>query len=254
MPKRFVSYGKCFLCEGTFAKNVITRHLKTCPARQETIAQEAQAGAGKPVRLFHLQAEGRYLPEYWLHFEMPANTLLEDLDQFLRDIWLECCDHLSAFIIRGVSYELDTGMVDAMWKELFGPSRPTRSMDVKMSSVLQVGEQFGHEYDFGTTTELKLKVVAEREGTQPKGNVRILARNYAPDYRCVKCRQPAQYLYVYESPYQLYCEQHAGRLDGSLLPLVNSPRTGECGYTGPERKEFRFEERMPASETGSPLP
>lgn len=252
MSKRFVSYGKCFLCGGTFAKNVITRHLKTCPARQEAIAQEAQAGAGKPVRLFHLQAEGRYYPEYWLHFEMPANALLEDLDDFLRNIWLECCDHLSAFTIRGVSYELDTGMVDAMWKDIFGPSRPTRNMDVRLSSVLQVGEQFAHEYDFGTTTELKLKVVAEREGTRPKGDVRILARNYAPDYRCVTCGQPARYLYVYEAPYQPYCKRHAREHDEGILPLVNSPRTGECGYTGPGKKALEFEERMPAPETSSP--
>lgn len=27
--------------------------------------------------------------------------LLDDLDQFIRDIWVECCGHLSAFYIEG---------------------------------------------------------------------------------------------------------------------------------------------------------
>jgi len=48
--------------------------------------------------------EGSYLPYYWMHLELPANATLEDLDSFLRDIWLECCGHLSAFRIEGKEY------------------------------------------------------------------------------------------------------------------------------------------------------
>lgn len=50
--------------------------------------------------------EGRYLPEYWMHLSVPVNTTLGDLDQFLRDIWLECCRHLSAFTIEGTRYSI----------------------------------------------------------------------------------------------------------------------------------------------------
>jgi len=250
MSKRMSSYGQCFFCGQSFAKNTITRHLQTCPVRQEAIAKEVQTRRGKPVRVFHLQAEGRYASEYWLHFEMPASATLADLDDVLRDIWLECCGHLSAFTVRNTRYESHTDMVDAMWKEFFGPSMPTRSMGVKLDSVLQVGEQFTHEYDFGTTTELKLKVVAEREGTRPKGYIRLLARNYAPDYKCAKCQQPAQWIYIFKYPPQLYCETHAREhetWEEGFLPLVNSPRTGECGYTGPEDEALKFEARQPIS-------
>jgi hypothetical protein len=250
MSKRMISYGKCFLCGQSFAKNAITRHLRTCSVKQEAIAKEVQTQQGKPVRLFHLQAEGRYVSEYWLHFEMPASATLADLDDFLRAIWLECCGHLSAFTVGNTRYEKHTDMVDAMWKEFFSPFVPTRSMSIKLGNVLQVGEEFMHEYDFGTTTELKLKVVAEREGTRPKGGVRLLARNYAPDYRCAKCQQPAQWIYTFEYPLQLYCETHARKHEAweeGFLPLVNSPRTGECGYTGPEDEALKFEERRPIS-------
>ncbi len=250
MSKRTVSYGKCFFCGQPFAKNTITRHLQTCSARQEAMAKEAQARAGKPVRLFHLQAEGEHASDYWLHFEMPASATLADLDGFLRDIWLECCGHLSAFTVGDTRYEEDTGMVDAMWKDFFGPSMPTKNMNVKLYGVLQVGEQFTHEYDFGTTTHLKLKVVAERQGMRPRGDVRLLARNYAPDYGCVKCQKPAQWIYTFEYPPQLYCETHARKhknWEDGFLPLVNSPRTGNCGYTGSEDENLKFEERRPVS-------
>jgi len=203
---------------------------------------------GKAVRLFHLRAEGHYAPDYWLHLEIPAADTLADLDDFLRAIWLECCGHLSAFIIDGVSYELDTGMVDAMWKDFFGPARPTRSMNVKLDRVLSVGKTFAHEYDFGTTTELKLKVMGEREGSRPREGVRLLARNYAPAVSCVKCEKPARWLYVF-GDYEPYCETHARRhreWEEGFLPLVNSPRVGECGYDGPMDEALRFEETAPS--------
>jgi len=120
----------------------------------------------------------------------------------------------------------------------------------RLEKTLAVGGAFTHEYDFGTTTELKLKVVGERMGTRPKGKVRLLARNYAPDLRCKVCGAPAEDLYVYEYPCEPYCEEHGMDKYGEegLLPLVNSPRTGECGYTGPFDESLRFEEKTPGNQ------
>ena len=67
MTPRTSSYGKCFLCGGTFAKGGMTRHLKAC------LPAMGGPGEGKQVRLFHIRAEGRRDPEYWLHFEVPAS-------------------------------------------------------------------------------------------------------------------------------------------------------------------------------------
>lgn len=241
MSPRTISYGKCFLCGETFAKNAIGRHLEKCAPAHDRVR-------GRPARLFHLSAEGRYDPSYWLHLEIPASAMLADLDDFLRAIWLECCSHLSAFTIDEVSYEIDTGMVDAMWKDFFGSARRTRSMNVKLSEVLSVGKTFSHEYDFGTTTELKLKVVGERQGSKPKEDIRVLARNYAPIYACIECGQPARWVYTW-GDYETYCEDHAQEHDDweeGFLPLVNSPRTGACGYTGPNVETLWFEEIAPA--------
>lgn len=263
-----VSYGKCFLCGQTFAKNAITRHLKKCVPAHET-------GKGKPVRLFHIRAEGRYAPEYWLHLEIPADATLTDLDGFLRAVWLECCGHMSAFTIGDVQYdhnpweELEEDEEEQEWpaaveEELFRslgidrdalanilsqlpPFPVPRTMDVPLAEVLSVGQSFTHEYDFGSTTELRLKVMGERVGPRPRDGVRVLARNYAPVFPCVECGEPSRWVYVF-GDYKKYCDRCAQAHEDweeGFLPVVNSPRVGTCGYTGPSRQSLKFEETLP---------
>jgi hypothetical protein len=227
---RTVSRGTCVFCQKIFAKSGMRRHLQACTARQQAIVAER----GRKAKLFHLFVGGTYAKEFWMHLEMPASATLSDLDQFLRDIWLECCGHLSAFTIGHTRYEMDTGGIDGMWSMFFGPSSPPQSMEAPLSSVLRPGMAFSHEYDFGSTTDLSLQVVAEREGVMPKKEtVQILARNELPDFRCEVCDKPAKYINVFED-YTLLCDECVVEegYDEGLLPVVNSPRMGVCGYTG----------------------
>lgn len=96
------STGKCTFCGGVFAKGSITVHLKACKARKATLATSAEKKGGKEplARIYHIVVEGRDRPYYWMHLEMAAAASLKTLDQFLRDVWLECCGHLSAFTIE----------------------------------------------------------------------------------------------------------------------------------------------------------
>ncbi|HLX39825.1 MAG TPA: hypothetical protein VKR42_04800 [Ktedonobacteraceae bacterium] len=79
----------------------MTQHLKACKQRKASFS--VSSGEEK-TNLFHLVVEGTYAPDYWMHLEMPADLKLDDLDMFLRKTWVECCGHLSAFTINGVSY------------------------------------------------------------------------------------------------------------------------------------------------------
>ncbi len=244
MPSRTISFGKCFLCGETLAKNAVNRHLEKC------IPLHGSSGPGKRETLFHLLVEGRDDPRYWLHLEIPASATLADLDTFLRAIWLECCGHLSAFEIGGRRYEVATEGADFS----FYDSPPKSMKSARLQRTLAIGDIFTHEYDFGTTTELKLKVVGAREGfiENAKFKVNLLTRNYAFIYYCNRCGSPAEYLYVFEYPYVPYCDDHANeKEDGEegLMPIVNSPRVGECGYTGPYDETLQFEESMPAKDS-----
>jgi hypothetical protein len=93
----------CFLCDDQYTKRGMSRHLRAC--RSDHVAGERDT--------LHLRVEGTHRPEFWIHIEAGANAELRSLDQFLRQLWLECCGHLSAFTIDGVRYRHDDGTVAA---------------------------------------------------------------------------------------------------------------------------------------------
>jgi hypothetical protein len=92
-------------------------------------------------------------------------------------------------------------------------------------------------YDFGTTTELRLRVVAERHGARSQEAVQLLARNTPPVIPCAAGGKEATQVCtecLYEGQGWL-CDacvlEHACG-DDMLLPVVHAPRLGLCGYTG----------------------
>jgi hypothetical protein len=320
-----VSKGICSFCKGEFEKAKMTQHLRYCKQR----AAEAESTTeSQKTKLFHIVVEGRYNPQYWMHLEMPASDALADLDGFLRDIWLECCGHLSEFTIGGTSYssepddyfyfgEAETAEeeeIEEEEEEEFNvdelletfpseylkmlpkdflselkkfqsiddlvtylkeklnsiPKREVphsqeewneyraryfqrqileallemvedRSLDVPLEKVLKVGQKFSYEYDFGSSTDLALKVVSEREGFVQdidEDSIEILARNIEPVMLCKVCGKPATLVVggYFDVEENAYCSKRCVRKSGEdidmLLPVVNSPRVGVCGYTG----------------------
>jgi hypothetical protein len=227
---RKTSKGTCTFCHGEFSKTAMTRHLETCEQRAITEAKAGSRQKAQPTRKLHLVVEGRDLPMYWMHLEVMARTTLTTLDQFLRNTWLECCGHLSAFEIAGVRYAVDAGMYDD-----FGMGE--KSMRVGLDKVLSPGQTCSYEYDYGTTTELKLKVISERQ-VAAKGNaIQVLARNVPPLIMCEGCGKPATEVCsqcIFDGRGWL-CDDCAVEHECGeemLLPVVNSPRVGMCAYTG----------------------
>lgn len=229
--ERRLSLGTCSLCSKVVAKGQMTRHLAVCAPAHEETTSPGKGPAPKLLRLLHLVVEGRGIPEYWLHIDIPATARLSVLDSFLRDIWLECCGHLSQFTIGEDHFSAQKP--DFFW------GRPDRSMGTPIGDVVTKGDRFVYEYDFGTTSELTLRIVAERMGYGVWNNLRLLARNDPPDFRCCVCAKPATQVCqqcIYYEPDAWYCDdctdQHKCADDDLWMPVVNSPRVGMCGYTG----------------------
>ncbi len=227
---RQTSKGTCTFYHGEFSKSAMARHLETCEQKAIT---EAKAGSHQKVqktRKYHIVVEGRDLPMYWMHLEVTASMTLATLDQFLRDTWLECCGHLSAFEIGGVHYAIDAGMDDD-W------DMGEKSMRVRLDKVLSPGQTCSYKYDYGTTTELKLRVISERE-VEAKGKaIQVLARNTPPVILCEICGKPATEVCsqcIFDDKGWLCddCTEEHECGEEMLLPVVNSPRVGMCAYTG----------------------
>jgi len=213
--------GKCLHCKAEYSHGQMGRHLLKCTSEQ----------AGRH-REFVLQIRGTGMAgdKYWMFARAKRNARLSDLDGFLRDMWLECCGHLSQFEIGGQYYS-------AIEPEPYDDDE-ILPVTTAISKVLNVGDAFSYDYDFGTTSTLFLRLYAEQNrGSAMKSPVELLAQNdpIVPD--CHVCGKPSTGVCsscILVEP-AFCCSGCKGRHDKGdcyVLPLVNSPRTGMCGYDG----------------------
>ena len=222
MPRAKQSKGICTYCNTEIAKNAVTKHLSTCPKHQ-AIIEQAQRKKGKAETLYHLRVQDAWRKEFWLDIEMRGSSTLNDLDAYLRGIWLECCGHLSQFSVGG-------------W-----PGGEI-SMKRRIDDVFTRQNELTHIYDFGTSSETGISLVGTREGHPTTARPLVLmARNLMPEATCTACEQPATQLcmecLIEEEKWGTLCDTHAEDHPhdnyGEPIPLVNSPRLGMCGYEGP---------------------
>ena len=103
--------GYCKYCGKEYTRTGMVKHLQTCKRRVDLYEK-----ATETEKYFELLLYGVYNKDYWLIIQIKENATLDDLDQFIRDIWVECCGHLSAFEINGVSYEKEPDD-DFCWDE-----------------------------------------------------------------------------------------------------------------------------------------
>lgn len=230
----FQPRGTCQLCQKQDLKGAMAFHLGGCLAQQQGQADR------RPSPKYLLLVESRGLPEhYWLYLEMVQQAKLTRLDQLLRTLWLECCGHLSAFTIDETRYSIDAGMYEGEWEtELSVQEEP---MDVPIRRILSPGQDCAYEYDYGSTTYLSIQAVAAYTGVTTGSSVRCLARNDPPFLRCNECGRAATLVCPFckdTAPFGKagwFCQRCARSHDcgiETMLPVVNSPRVGVCGYTG----------------------
>jgi len=218
--------GECRRCGKRFTKGGMARHVRSCQAKMP-------GGAGTGGLLVALGDAA--VSSYWLIVRLAAEATWYDLDDFLRAIWVECCGHMSCFLVGGRTFTAHPEQAD--WAD------DPASMDEMIADTVGVDSRFRYEYDFGTTTELEGRVLATAAGAVP-GPVEVLARNDPPQWRCADCGSPATEVcgmcYLRLDAPCWYCEtcrsrHHCDAGGDFFLPVVNSPRVGLCGYTGPDR-------------------
>ena len=227
MARRNQSMGVCAYCGRELASRGMTRHLTACPSRKEVVAG-ADKARGRDTKLYHLIVRDHSDSDFWLHLEVNGLATLHDLDRYLRFIWLECCGHLSQFSVGGWS----------------GDEIP---LGRKVGRVFEPGLQLTHIYDFGDSSVTLLRTYKVRVGKPTTPNpVTLMARNNAPERRCIDCGQPATLLCIeciweHNSSGTL-CERHGEAHphedDGDPLIIGNSPRMGLCGYEGPAEPPY----------------
>ena len=130
---------------------------------------------------------------------------------------------------------------DNDWFNDFG-GPPVEDMSYATGQVLSEGQTFTYDYDFGTTTELSLKVISELS-PQLRDGIQLLAINDPPRLTCRVCRKAKADVICVECGFHAFGHQDPPYLcedcktehacdDTMYLPVVNSPRVGMCGYIG----------------------
>ncbi len=230
MARQKQNRGACAFCGKDYTRAGMKKHLAACPDRKKAI-QKADASKRKSQPLYHLVVyDACDKNNYWLHLEMNGSAELEDLDRYLRAIWLECCGHMSTFFAGKAAYR-----------------DPELERDEKAGDVFSETAELLHIYDFGTSSETMVEVADVREGRPlAKHPIALMARNHPPEYPCMECDKPARYLcmecQIEEDETGLLCEEdakdHPHDEYGPLMPMVNSPRMGMCGYDGPAEPPY----------------
>ena len=249
MQEKIKSEGKCLFCGKTFTKAGINRHLVT--HLNEKIENE------KPGTSFLVKIESDKQwssAPYFLSLWVDCATTMQSIDKFLRDIWLECCGHMSAF--RNPKMKKNAGGMFAAMEAYEYLERGNRAkyekimeevagevpMSRKAKDVFYKGLVLDYVYDFGSSTYLTLTVV-DKYPIKAEKRIVLLSRNEPLEIMCCSCKKvPATQICtvcMYESDAE-FCEKCAKKhakacedfADYSSLPVVNSPRMGECAYEG----------------------
>jgi hypothetical protein len=111
--------------------------------------------------------------------------------------------------------------------------------------LLYKGLSFVYIYDYGSSTEIEIKVISSLSDMTKNSSkfIKISARNDDIDFMCIKCKKEKSTeictICLYEKEggrtQSSFCKSCAMKHECGeemTLPIVNSPRSGICGYTG----------------------
>jgi len=209
MSSKIKSGGKCLFCEKRFAKAGISRHLAGHLKKEAPVAKK---------KSYHLRIEaGRY----FINLLMDGDARMDELDTFLRNIWLECCGHLSQFSF-----------------DRWGEEIP---MEIPAKKVFSARSKLSYVYDFGSTTELTIKTFQDYPIAVKEG-ILLLSRNEPLNIKCDTCqKKEAEFICTvhWDGGDCFFCEactalheQECDETEYAMYPVVNSPRMGVCAYDG----------------------
>jgi hypothetical protein len=205
------SIGECLYCKEEFSQKEIGKHLA------KHLNEQEKKDANRNTQTFcHIEVESG---EMFLHLLVKGDVTMKKIDNFLKDIWLDCCGHLSNF----------------------GHKNFKVSMSHKVEDVFETRIKIYHDYDYGDTTTVFLKGLKNYQ-LNSKEAILLLSRNEPLKIMCSTCKkEPAinicvscwfdQEAYFCERCSEKHEEKCDAFADYSCMPVVNSPRMGICGYT-----------------------
>ena len=238
--EKLKSEGKCVFCEKTYKQAGIGRHLMS-----HLIEKEKEYTGKKKGDSFLIKVKAA---EMFLMLWIDEKTTYRKLDKFLRDIWVECCGHMSEFIDISVRKQQNSSkkqMTEMLLKGVlskktfnFNNSPVEIKKATRISNTYEKGKKIQYDYDFGSTTRLDI-VLVDKINIPASKPIVLLSRNEPLEIMCHRCGEKSA-IEICSVHYELFCEdcvpKHKKECsdfnDYASMPVVNSPRMGVCGYDG----------------------
>ncbi|MBK7603819.1 MAG: hypothetical protein IPI15_09585 [Saprospiraceae bacterium] len=244
------SIGTCLYCNETLGQKELKTHLN----KHIAVLDEDKNTNDKLSFLIKVTGEYKDDPHF-LYLLVDGDTEFDLLDSFLREIWLECCGHMSSFSLNkkdisqfnfdkyldldsNANEEDEDGDDDYYGSsDLFPGEIP---FNVPVKDVLIKGRKLSYTYDYGSTTSLNI-ITEYVYKAERKEFIELLSRNKDFNYRCDVCKETAFLICTFHSysDQGLFCMKCAKKHKKTCsdfsdfeMPIVNSPRMGVCAYSG----------------------
>jgi len=205
------SPGTCSICHEKVKGPLFDGHLDSC-------LQKLEWGEPDEPGLL-IRVMDAYKRRFWLTVLAGPKTTLSDLDRLIKDVWVSCCGHLSAFSIGNISFNSDG---------------EGEGMDVYVKDVMYPGDTCKYRYDFGSSTILTVIALRRVKISPPGDGLVLLGQNCKLHRKCSVCGTEATTYYQkqWDEKPSFLCDScsESSPLDSEwLYGIGNSPRNGICG-------------------------
>lgn len=211
MPKKTT----CQFCEAKYGTVQIYEHYEEC------LSNIYKNRYGYLISMHSIGITGK---RYFNYVIVGTKTRLFDIDNFLRNIWCECCGHDSNFERKLIGIIRDGEQIDVNINVIMSKTQ--------FISSFEEGDVLTYYYDNGSPTIVEIVIVKKLDGVCkiPDKNIDIIFANTEPEIKCNhnRCKHTAKY-YIYAKPYCINCTDKYNNKEPKLL-IVNSPRSGLCEY------------------------
>ena len=170
--------GECHLCSRNISSlRYMKHHLESCMRTWTWQPRDNDQEANDTFTHVTFRAEPNV--NYWMVAVIRKDVTLRQVDEFLRNVWLECCNHLSRFNFGGMTVGSDGFEKEMRHHFDHIDTSHIATFDSELMKIALPGTILEHEYDMGSTsiTEITVNGLLEIPESRP---ITVVAQNNPP--------------------------------------------------------------------------
>lgn len=208
----------CKICNQKFTERGLKKHIIKCIPTTIYNGIYMRLYGEKKIKV----NDETIIKKYWVYIVVPLDYTLHKLDSVIRNIWVECCNHLSEFIVS------KDNKINIYIYSNHEQEDKDINQQINLLDVIKNKELVYH-YDFDNTTKINIEILDIITNKKNNENILLINRNNEVDINCSNCNNSSNKICSICN--KINCCYNSCMCDNkTLLPLLNSPRMGTCCY------------------------